>query len=92
MANQAEHRVEGDLLLGRASRERVGARKIDHLDVAVPRQLQACRAALHRHAGIVADVRAFAGEAIVDAGFADVGIADDDHHVRRDHARRGGVR
>ena len=69
-----EHALR-DLLVERLAAQAVGARKVDHADVAVQAQ-HAALAALDRHPRVVADARARAGQRVEERGLPRVGGAD----------------
>ena len=77
----AEQDIAGNLFVGRRRIEAVGAGKVDQLHGTAIVQRQPAGMALDRHAGIIADLLAGAGECVEQGGFAGVGIADE-HNQR----------
>ena len=72
----AQHRVARDLLVRRAGAQRIGARQVDDLDRPAGGRREAPDLLLDRHAGIVGDLLAAAGEGVEQRRLAAVGIAD----------------
>ena len=73
----AEQDVARDRFVGAGRLEAVGAGQIDHLDRPAVGQRQPARMALDRHAGIIADFLAGAGQRVEQRALAGIGAAGD---------------
>ena len=71
-----KHHVAGDLLVGAAAAQRIGAGQVDQVDAAAGRGEQQAGLALDRDARIVRDLLPAAGERIEQRGLAAVRRAD----------------
>ena len=85
----AEQHVAGHRLVGAGGIEAVRARKIDHLDGAAVAEHQPSGFPLDRHARIVADLLASAGERVEQGALAGIGIAGDGNERRGVHRPSG---
>ena len=72
----AEHDVAGDLLVGAAAAQRIGARQVDQIDAVAGQRAQHAGFALDGDAGIVRDLLPAAGQRIEQRGLAAVRRAD----------------
>ena len=79
----AEHHVAGDLLVGAAAAQRIGAGQVDQRDLAARRRDEAAFLALDRHARIVRDLLPAAGQRIEQRGLAAVRRADQSEMQQR---------
>jgi hypothetical protein len=75
--------LERDLLVGRRRRQAVRAGQVDDRDRAAVLQPRQADLALDRHAGVVGDLLARAGEQVEEGGLAAVRVADQRHAPAR---------
>ncbi len=74
-----QHGVAGDLLVGRARAQGIGAGQVEDLDRPAGRRGEAADFLFDRDAGVVGDLLATAGQGIEQSRLAAIGIADQRH-------------
>jgi hypothetical protein len=88
----AQQHVSGHRFVRARRIEAVGARKIDQLDRPAVLERQTPRMPLDRHARIIADLLARAGERVEQRALAGIGAAGDGNERERVHCLRGMTR